>query len=44
MAPSKHTAGTRGNPLIAGMFAFQPAQLLDLPKPEMREAPKVSFG
>ncbi|HEV7632859.1 MAG TPA: LemA family protein [Steroidobacteraceae bacterium] len=30
--------------IIAGMFAFQPAQLLELPKPEMREAPKVSFG
>jgi LemA protein len=30
------------NNLIAGSFA--PAQLLELPKPEMREAPKVSFG
>jgi LemA protein len=30
------------NSLIAGSFA--PAQLLELPKPEMREAPKVSFG
>ena len=30
------------NNLIAGGFA--PAQLLELPKPEMREAPKVSFG
>jgi LemA protein len=30
------------NSLIAGGFA--PAQLLELPKPEMREAPKVSFG
>ena len=30
--------------IIAGTFAFQPAQLLELPKPEMREAPKVSFG
>ena len=30
------------NTLIAGSFA--PAQLLELPKPEMREAPKVSFG
>lgn len=30
--------------VIAGMFAFQPAQLLDIPKPEAREAPKVSFG
>jgi LemA protein len=30
------------NSLIAGGFA--PAQLLELPRPEMREAPKVSFG
>jgi LemA protein len=30
------------NSLIAGSFA--PAQPLELPKPEMREAPKVSFG
>jgi LemA protein len=30
--------------VIAGMFSFQPAQLLDIAKPEAREAPKVSFG
>ena len=30
------------NSLVAGSFA--PAQLLELPKAEMREAPKVSFG
>ena len=30
--------------LVAGMFAFQPAQLLEVAKPEAREAPKVSFG
>jgi LemA protein len=30
--------------LVAGMFAFQPAQLLEIIKPEAREAPKVSFG
>jgi LemA protein len=29
--------------LVAGMFAFQPAQLLDIAKPEAREAPKISF-
>jgi LemA protein len=29
--------------LIAGWFGFQPAAMLELPKPEMREAPKVSF-
>jgi LemA protein len=29
--------------IVAGMFAFQPAQLLDIAKPEAREAPKVSF-
>jgi LemA protein len=29
--------------LVAGMFAFQPAQLLEAAKPEAREAPKVSF-
>ena len=29
--------------LVAGMFSFQPAQLLDIAKPEAREAPKVSF-
>jgi LemA protein len=29
--------------LAAGMFNFQPAQPLDAPKPEVREAPKVSF-
>jgi LemA protein len=30
--------------MIAGMFAFQPAQQLEAPKPEAREAPKVSFN
>jgi LemA protein len=30
--------------IIANMFSFQPAQLLDIAKPEAREAPKVSFG
>jgi LemA protein len=30
--------------VVAGMFTFQPAQLLDISKPEAREAPKVSFG
>jgi LemA protein len=30
--------------VVANMFSFQPAQLLDLGKPEAREAPKVSFG
>jgi LemA protein len=29
--------------MVAGMFGFQPAQQLDVAKPEMREAPKVSF-
>ena len=29
--------------VVAGMFAFAPAQLLDIAKPEAREAPKVSF-
>ena len=29
--------------VVAGMFNFAPAQLLDIPKPEAREAPKVSF-
>jgi len=29
--------------VIAGMFNFTPAQLLELAKPEAREAPKVSF-
>ena len=29
--------------LIAGSFAFLPATLLDIGKPEAREAPKVSF-
>jgi LemA protein len=29
--------------LMAGMGGFQPAQLLDIAKPEAREAPKVSF-
>jgi LemA protein len=30
--------------LIAGMFNFTAAQLLDIAKPEAREAPKVSFS
>jgi LemA protein len=30
--------------IVAGMFNFQPAQPLDIPKPEVREAPKVSFS
>ncbi len=30
--------------VVANMFSFQPAQLLDIAKPEAREAPKVSFG
>ncbi len=30
--------------IVAGMFAFTPAQLLEAAKPEAREAPKVSFG
>jgi LemA protein len=29
--------------MVAGMFNFAPAQLLDIAKPEAREAPKVSF-
>jgi len=29
--------------LIAGWFRFEPAKMLEIPKPEMREAPKVSF-
>src|SRR5262245_15194103 len=29
--------------IIAGMFNFTPAQLLEISKPEAREAPKVSF-
>jgi LemA protein len=29
--------------IVASMFNFQPAQLLDIAKPEAREAPKVSF-
>jgi len=30
--------------IVANMFAFGPAQLLDIAKPEAREAPKVSFS
>ena len=30
--------------IVAGMFSFQPAQLLEVAKPEVREAPKVSFS
>jgi LemA protein len=29
--------------IVTGMFNFQPAQALDIAKPEAREAPKVSF-
>jgi len=29
--------------VIAGMFSFQPAQLLEIESPEKREVPKVSF-
>ncbi|MBB6094575.1 LemA protein [Povalibacter uvarum] len=32
------------NTIIAGMFAFWPAQLLEIESPEKRVAPKVSFG
>ncbi len=32
------------NSVLAGMFGFQPAQSLDIEKPEMRTAPKVSFS
>jgi LemA protein len=32
------------NSIVAGMFHFDAAQLLDIVKPEAREAPKVSFG
>jgi LemA protein len=32
------------NNLVAGMFAFGPAQYLELDDPAKREAPKVSFG
>ena len=31
------------NNIIAGMFSFQPAQLLEIEDKAMREAPKVSF-
>ena len=30
--------------MVAGTFGFQPAQPLDIAKPEAREAPKVSFS
>jgi LemA protein len=30
--------------IVAGMFNFAPAQLLDIARPEAREAPKVSFS
>ncbi len=29
--------------VVAGMFAFQPAQLLEIESPQKREVPKVSF-
>ena len=31
------------NNIVAGMFGFQPAALLEIEKPEKREAPKVQF-
>ncbi len=30
--------------IVAGMFSFLPAQMLDIIKPEAREAPKVDFS
>lgn len=30
--------------VVAGLFNFGPAELFEVPKPEQREAPKVSFG
>jgi LemA protein len=30
--------------IVAGMFSFQPGQLLEVATPEAREAPKVSFS
>jgi LemA protein len=30
--------------VVAGMFKFEPASLLEISTPEAREAPKVSFG
>ena len=30
--------------IVASMFNFQAAQSLEIPKPEAREAPKVSFS
>jgi LemA protein len=30
--------------LVAGMFSFQPAQALEVPTPEAREAPRVRFS
>jgi LemA protein len=32
------------NSVVAGTFQFQPAQLLDIGKPDARDAPRVSFG
>lgn len=32
------------NSIVAGMFAFMPAQLLEIEAPEKRAVPKVSFG
>ncbi|HEY6644749.1 LemA family protein [Povalibacter sp.] len=32
------------NTIIAGMFAFWPAQLLEIESPQKREVPQVSFG
>ncbi|PZN28383.1 MAG: hypothetical protein DIU71_16075 [Proteobacteria bacterium] len=31
------------NSMVAGMFAFQPAQLLEIESPQKREVPRVSF-
>jgi LemA protein len=31
------------NSIVAGMFSFQPAQLLEIESPQKREVPKVSF-
>jgi len=32
------------NSIVAGMFDFQPAQLLEIESPQKREVPKVSFA
>jgi LemA protein len=38
-----NTRETFPNSIVAGMFAFWPAQLLEIESPEKRIAPKVSF-